>query len=440
MKKRFLALTLTMLLFLSCLPVGAAAETTLNDADAVQKAADNVAAYLLAQTNPPLLPLISLGKLETLPAFEDLGLTLPITQNEDGSYGTLEQHIDYMLAWKAYPDSASLPTLMAYGDWRAAGWLFEQQRDNDSFPASGSSEYATTAKALLAAMPPEGGMTGNMGLGMMEKRTLEYLFTNKPETSIDAAYAVSALIHVPYSYDQQIWGDNLTELTRLLLTFQLPDGSFSSKVGGKTDPDATSVAAIALGDLLAGDSVYVRLPTLYLEAEKAAAQEALEGLKDKPLPYFDYESIQEWALPYITYCYDNALMIGDEKGYFNPKKHVTRAELAKMLSSFLPQDEKLTAQLYPDVTEVMWHYTYVQLCGAQGLILPRSDGAFYPRATASREEVAYAIAKLLQLETDDPVQSLVKAGIWQGDGKGNMRPTDAITRDEMAKTLTIISE
>ncbi|MFV0520225.1 MAG: S-layer homology domain-containing protein [Lachnospirales bacterium] len=43
--------------------------------------------------------------------------------------------------------------------------------------------------------------------------------------------------------------------------------------------------------------------------------------------FLDNDSVSDWALPYVNYFNKNGLVIGDDKGNFNPKDYVTRQEV-----------------------------------------------------------------------------------------------------------------
>jgi hypothetical protein len=410
MRKRILASALAVTLALAFLPVAAAAPAS----DAVRAEAQSAVSRLTehykamdaaALTSADRLGMLALGlPLDPLPPLSELGLTIPLAapdpeapEPEPYSEDPAEQ-ARAMLALKLSDGFG--PDLQ---EWRAYYALGEMQRPDGGFGDASATGVVMTALALCA---PEGSMSLQQWHSDLLASVIAHAQAQTPKTPEEAAALISGLVALEAEVPEA--------LLKTFLDVPLPG----------EDPTLTAQAAAALGGYAAGGSVYRRLAELRSAAE---------------LTFADRNDFQSWAAPYIAYCLDEGLLIGDDHRNFHPKQNVTRAQLAAALQRFLPTDSVPAPDtVYPDVTDAMWYFDEIWAVKHFELMEGRADGAFHPNVPATRREVAYAIAKLLELDASDPIQALADAGLWQGDGAGNFRPDDPVTRDELAKTLAMI--
>ena len=105
---------------------------------------------------------------------------------------------------------------------------------------------------------------------------------------------------------------------------------------------------------------------------------------------------------------------------------------------------------FPDVSPDDWFYGYIAWVHDSGLITGYEDGTFRPNAPITREELAALLVRTMGLETRpsdnvhfadthlisnwarDYVNAAVRQGWMQGDASGGLRPTQHITRAEVA--------
>lgn len=108
---------------------------------------------------------------------------------------------------------------------------------------------------------------------------------------------------------------------------------------------------------------------------------------------------------------------------------------------------------FPDVKRSAWYYETVEQAADSQLFTGDGQGLFLPEKSISRAEFAAVLARALGAELSQPQEAPfpdVSAGAWfapaaawvkesgvmQGDGQGNFRPGDGITRQEMCLVLS----
>jgi len=150
-----------------------------------------------------------------------------------------------------------------------------------------------------------------------------------------------------------------------------------------------------------------------------------------------------WAKDYISRLADAKVIDGYEDGSFRPEGNVTRAEFSKLLCLAFGLGAK--GKDFAD-TNGHWAQEYIQK-SADVLYAP-SD-AFGPDESATRGEIAYALANVLSLEDADAadmfsdwdsvskdmaarVGAAAKNGIINGYEDGTIRADGSVTRGEIA--------
>ena len=84
---------------------------------------------------------------------------------------------------------------------------------------------------------------------------------------------------------------------------------------------------------------------------------------------------------------------GTDAGYFNPTGPVTRAEMAKMISTVMNPNQDIGVQFSKKeagLTDVQGHWAagYINYCCRLGIIAGRGDGRFDPDASVTGTEAA----------------------------------------------------
>ncbi len=155
-----------------------------------------------------------------------------------------------------------------------------------------------------------------------------------------------------------------------------------------------------------------------------------------------------WAGEAIEYLDKNSVINGYEDGSFRPGNSVTRAEFAKMLS--LSFELKTGETSYDDI-DGHWAYNYI--LSAADMVF--ADGTYFkPDEKASREFIAYALVKALNLKAEntdalskftdssdisalafDELTAAVENSIIKGYEDNTLRPQSDVTRAEAAALI-----
>lgn len=157
-----------------------------------------------------------------------------------------------------------------------------------------------------------------------------------------------------------------------------------------------------------------------------------------------------WAETWIEKWSDNGVINGYEDGTFRPDDFITRAELAKIIST-AKSYTALADIAFADVAGDEWYAADLKKCVAQGVIGGYEDGTFRPDEYITREEAsamfvrAYNINAIGMLNFADnndisewsktAVTALVGAGVINGYEDGTFLPKATITRAEVVKIL-----
>ena len=137
------------------------------------------------------------------------------------------------------------------------------------------------------------------------------------------------------------------------------------------------------------------------------------------------------------------VLVGDEKGNFNAKDNLTRAQAAKIVCvMLLGKDASDALSLKSNFTDVSgWAESYIAYCASQGIVAGVGDGKFDPNGKLT----GYQFAKMLlvALGYDAELESMIgsdwqvnvaKLAISAGLTDGlNIALSKVITRDEAAK-------
>ena len=75
---------------------------------------------------------------------------------------------------------------------------------------------------------------------------------------------------------------------------------------------------------------FLRIITRITPIEITAAGIEAETVNETAFP--DFENISAYAQNAVYTLYEMGVIDGDDEGYFNPKNHITRAEVSKILS------------------------------------------------------------------------------------------------------------
>lgn len=191
------------------------------------------------------------------------------------------------------------------------------------------------------------------------------------------------------------------------------------------------------------DTLYgeVRNITESYDAQVAAK----ESLSDVPATH--------WARFYIRRLFKYGYIEGYNDGTYKPEKTVTRAETAKLISSFVFPVLPENSVTFSDTPEDMWYTPYAK---AVADYMPGENGKFMPEAEATRDDFVTAVIKSLGYDPDpdtnyikdnftdaDSIKSenagyitvALKLGVVDGYDDGKIGGRDSLTRAQAATIL-----
>ncbi|MDI4644469.1 S-layer homology domain-containing protein [Cohnella hashimotonis] len=110
-------------------------------------------------------------------------------------------------------------------------------------------------------------------------------------------------------------------------------------------------------------------------------------------------------------------------------------------------------ETFMDLPVAHWAHQAVGALAARGIVQGRTDGSFAPAASVTRAEFLTLLTRTLELRADDggnisgelsfkdvsssayyapALRAAAKAGVVKGDGSGNFRPSERISRQELS--------
>ena len=215
-------------------------------------------------------------------------------------------------------------------------------------------------------------------------------------------------------------------------------------------------------DLPARDGMAHRLAVIAGDASGNLARCSLALEPERPEAAFA-DTAGHWSNAAVSYLRANGVTNGDGEGNFNPDSSITRQEFAVLLCRWLaPEGDFSPLELpFTDSGDISaWAQDGVRAMYAMGVTQGSKDLrgrlCFYPKATISRQEAMTMLGRLLELGYTAPEQTfadggaiadwarahvftLCAVGALSANGDGTLRPTEAITRAEVATLLYKLS-
>lgn len=102
------------------------------------------------------------------------------------------------------------------------------------------------------------------------------------------------------------------------------------------------------------------------------------------------------------YLSEIGIMVGDNKGNFNPDKAVTRAEMATVICRMLGETENSTADgsTFTDVPAGHWASGYISQAASLGIVNGYGNGKFGPGDTVTYEQAVTMTVRALGYEDE----------------------------------------
>jgi len=311
--------------------------------------------------------------------------------------------------------------------------LSQQLTDGGWSIAGGSSDPDMTAMALqaLSAYQSQGEVSAAtdralLWLSAAQDAAAGYSSWGKDNCE-SVAQVLVALCALEIGIEDSRFVKNGATLLDALLSYQLPNGSFSHAVGsGETNLMATEqalYALVALSRFENGRSALYVMDDVKLSIDSAAASEwGLPGKHDAVKkvsvinPGVTFSDISgadcEAAVEALA---SRGIITGMGDGIFAPEETMTRAQFTAIVTRALgiaPEGAMASADAYPlagvgdyglasdifdDISRDAWYVHYVGIGSAYGLVQGVGEGRFNPEGTISRQEAAVLISRAAAL-------------------------------------------
>jgi len=164
-----------------------------------------------------------------------------------------------------------------------------------------------------------------------------------------------------------------------------------------------------------------------------------------------------WAENAIERWTDEGIVKGYEDNTFRPDNLLTRAEYATILIRMFEAEKTVDLSSYKDVEKNAWYYDALSKAVAMGAMQGYSSTEMGPNANITRQEAMVSLNRILEVKALKPtsgdidityidedaiaswavnaIKLFTKNGYVNGYEDGTVRPTNNITRAEVAKLL-----
>lgn len=167
-----------------------------------------------------------------------------------------------------------------------------------------------------------------------------------------------------------------------------------------------------------------------------------------------------WAESRLKWAVDNGLMVGTSTTKMSPNSHITRAQVAAMVTRAFGATKTADVSMYVDVKSGEWYYDSVAQALQMGC-LETFGNAINPNEAVSRQEVAVMLVKaagyplvenpavvLAQFSDGGSVSdtyrdyfaTAIANKLISGYGDGRCGPTDKITRAQFATIMQSVAK
>ncbi len=173
-----------------------------------------------------------------------------------------------------------------------------------------------------------------------------------------------------------------------------------------------------------------------------------------------FKDIQNhWAGEQILNMELRGWMKGTSNITFSPHKTLTRAQGAVILVRALGLEEKAyDLSSFRDVGEAYWAKNEIEIAAKHGIAYGYEDGSYRPEQSITREEMAVMVGRILKdlkdISANEPlyndveknrwsfeiISRMTNNGVFNGFEDNTFRPTENITRAQMAALMDRIAD
>ncbi|MBQ3573026.1 MAG: S-layer homology domain-containing protein [Clostridia bacterium] len=191
-------------------------------------------------------------------------------------------------------------------------------------------------------------------------------------SSIEKAGVIAGIKGIPYDLCSEV--------------VEIVNDLIDKKSGGTDNDDDDSSSGKGSGGR--GNIV---IPNTPIEENKA------DDVEDS---IFNDLSSTEWAKTAIEYLYGKGVVNGKADGVYAPDDNVTRAEFIKIIVAAMGISGDIEDTPFTDVDEKEWYAPYIAAAYKGGVVLGSDNGAFYPNASITREDMATILYRALGVKAE----------------------------------------
>lgn len=299
-----------------------------------------------------------------------------------------ENKIEYVDAGGYF---SSIDNLAAFDKGQYSGWM---TRVNGEMPEVGLGDIKVKKDDKIELFFVQNyNSLFNIGKGQVIVEGLEDkpLFTSefvefeKDETALDFVKRILDKNKVKYV-------DGGGYFTSIAGLSQLDKGEYSGWLAYVNDQDIE----VGLKDIDTEDGIVVKL--FYVENFNDFYGD--DG--DVEVLFTDLEGY-DWAKEGIESLAIKGIIEGTGENKFSPKREVTRAEFATMITRLI-EPQEVGENKFSDIKETDWYYENIVALANLGYIDGRTDGRFDPNGKITRQEIAKIVGEILkdnELGTED---------------------------------------
>ncbi len=164
--------------------------------------------------------------------------------------------------------------------------------------------------------------------------------------------------------------------------------------------------------------------------------------------------VNSWSTEAMTAAVDNGLLIGMDNNKIEPKRNLTRAEMAAIITRAFGATVEKDISVFSDVKSSDWYSSVVAKAYNMQVMQGTGDTTFAPQDSITRQEVFLALARVLHIDSTDysvldkfldkadvaewsknAVTGMVEVDYLHGYNDGKLLPKGKITREELAQVF-----
>lgn len=188
----------------------------------------------------------------------------------------------------------------------------------------------------------------------------------------------------------------------------------------------------------------------YVGAKRVIKEEVVQTINLAPGEYVDVPA-GSWMYDPILNLSNKDIISGYDNNVFLPNKEITRAEVAKMISSTFALKASSSTVQYEDVPENHWAANFIAAASESQLFTGYEGNLFKPDEPITRAEVTALITRAFELQLNgsvvdfhdlsadhwayDSIQILASHKIVKGYDDQTFKATKRITRAEFSSLL-----